>query len=152
MENIYKRETTSIYNIGDRKFVINSFDPMEGNYILAQILTFVLPFGVGDALSSSFGTEVKSELGSSGKTMNKKDFINLQIDILKNVEEAFPTNEKSPVVRENGTYGISNVTMSLLIKLIVATLAFNFKDFFEGIQSEGSTMDNLVSKFVNSRT
>lgn len=152
MENISRRETTSTYNMGGRNFLINSFDPMEGNYILAQILTFVLPFGIGDMLKSSMGTEMKSDIGSTGKMMNKKDFINLQIDILKNVEEIFPTGEKSPVVRENGTYGISDVTMSMLIKLIVATLAFNFKDFFDGIQSEDSTMGNLVSKFVNSKT
>lgn len=152
MENIYRRETTSTYNMGGRNFLINSFDPMEGNYILAQILTFVLPFGIGDMLKSSMGTEMKSDIGSTGKMMNKKDFINLQIDILKNVEEIFPTGEKSPVVRENGTYGISDVTMGMLIKLIVAALAFNFKDFFDGIQSEDSTMGNLVSKFVNSKT
>lgn len=152
MENIFRRETTSTYNMGGRNFLINSFDPMEGNYILAQILTFVLPFGIGDMLKSSMGTEMKSDIGSTGKMMNKKDFINLQIDILKNVEEIFPTGEKSPVVRENGTYGISDVTMGMLIKLIVAALAFNFKDFFDGIQSEDSTMGNLVSKFVNSKT
>lgn len=152
MENISRRETTSTYNMGGRNFLINSFDPMEGNYILAQILTFVLPFGIGDMLKSSVGTEMKSDIGSTGKMMNKRDFINLQIDILKNVEEIFPTGEKSPVVRENGTYGISDVTMRMLIKLIVAALAFNFKDFFDGIQSEDSTMGNLVSKFVNSKT
>ena len=152
MENIFRRETTSTYNMGGRNFLINSFDPMEGNYILAQILTFVLPFGIGDMLKSSMGTEMKSDISSTGKMMNKKDFINLQIDILKNVEEIFPTGEKSPVVRENGTYGISDVTMGMLIKLIVAALAFNFKDFFDGIQSEDSTMDNLISKFVNSKT
>ena len=152
MENISRRETTSTYNMGGRNFLINSFDPMEGNYILAQILTFVLPFGIGDMLKSSMGTEMKSDIGSTGKMMNKKDFINLQIDILKNVEEIFLTGEKSPVVRENGTYGISDVTMGMLIKLIVAALAFNFKDFFDGIQSEDSTMGNLVSKFVNSKT
>lgn len=151
MENISRRETTSTYNMGGRNFLINSFDPMEGNYILAQILTFVLPFGIGDMLKSSMGTEMKSDIGYTGKMMNKKDFINLQIDILKNVEEIFPTGEKSPVVRENGTYGISDVTMGMLIKLIVTALAFNFKDFFDGIQSEDSTMGNLVSKFVNSK-
>ncbi len=152
MENIRKRETTSIYDMGDRKFVINSFDPMEGNYILAQILTFVLPFGIGDMLKGAVGTESSSNIGSTGSIMSKKDFMNLQIDILKYVEEAFPTNEKSPVVRENGTYGVADVTMNMLIKLLVATLAFNFKDFFDGIQSESSIMDNLTSKFANSKT
>lgn len=65
MENISRRETTSTYNMGGRNFLINSFDPMEGNYILAQILTFVLPFGIGDMLKSSIGTEMKSDIGST---------------------------------------------------------------------------------------
>ena len=40
--NIQKRETTSTYNMEGRVFEINSYDPMEGNYILSQILAFVL--------------------------------------------------------------------------------------------------------------
>ena len=127
MENSFKkRETTSIFDYEDRKFEIGSFDPMEGNYILMQILMFTLPFGISDALNEKFGTNNKT----AQKTISKEDFIQLQTDILSNVNEILYTGEKTPVVRQNRTYGISDVSMMLIIKLIIATLAFNFKDFF----------------------
>ena len=151
METAKKRETTSTFNIEDRHFLITSYDPMEGNYILAQILSFVLPFGIGDMLNSSVGTEKKSVIPSSGKMMSKQEFISLQTDILKTVYEVYPTNEKSPVVRENATYGISDVTMAMLIKLIVASLAFNFKDFFGEVLSKDSIVDQLGLKSVNTK-
>lgn len=131
MENSFKkRETTSIFEYEDRKFEIGSFDPMEGNYILMQILMFTLPFGISDALNEKFGTNNKTEQ----KTISKEDFIQLQTDILSNVNEILYTGEKTPVVRQNRTYGISDVSMMLIIKLIIATLAFNFKDFFKESQ------------------
>lgn len=131
MENSFKkRETTSIFDCEDRKFEIGSFDPMEGNYILMQILMFTLPFGISDALNEKFGTNNKTEQ----KTISKEDFIQLQTDILSNVNEILYTGEKTPVVRPNRTYGISDVSMMLIIKLIIATLAFNFKDFFKESQ------------------
>lgn len=131
MENSFKkRETTSIFDYEDRKFEIGSFDPMEGNYILMQILMFTLPFGISDALNEKFGTNNKTEQ----KTISKEDFIQLQTDILSNVNEILYTGEKTPVVRQNRTYGISDVSMMLIIKLIIATLAFNFKDFFKESQ------------------
>ena len=131
MENSFKkRETTSIFDYEDRKFEIGSFDPMEGNYILMQILMFTLPFGISDALNEKFGTNNKTE----HKTISKEDFIQLQTDILSNVNEILYTGEKTPVVRPNRTYGISDVSMMLIIKLIIATLAFNFKDFFKESQ------------------
>lgn len=131
MENSFKkRETTSIFDYEDRKFEIGSFDPMEGNYILMQILMFTLPFGISDALNEKFGTNNKTEQ----KTISKEDFIQLQTDILSNVNEILYTGEKTPVVRSNRTYGISDVSMILIIKLIIATLAFNFKDFFKESQ------------------
>lgn len=131
MENSFKkRETTSIFDYEDRKFEIGSFDPMEGNYILMQILMFTLPFGISDALNEKFGTNNKT----AQKTISKEDFIQLQTDILSNVNEILYTGEKTPVVRQNRTYGISDVSMMLIIKLIIATLAFNFKDFFKESQ------------------
>lgn len=151
--NIQKRETTSTYNMEGRVFEINSYDPMEGNYILSQILAFVLPFGIGDMLSSAVGSEMKNmNIGTSGKIMAKHDFIALQIDILKTVNEVFETGHKSPVVRENGTYGVADVTINMLLKLLVASLAFNFKDFFSGIPSKENVMEAWASKFVNTQT
>lgn len=152
METMNKRETVSTFNLNDREFEINAYDPMEGNYILAQILAFVLPFGIGDMLSASVGTEKQNAIPTSGKMMSKQDFMGLQIDILKTVKEVYSTGEKSPVVRENGTYGVADVSMMMVLKLIVASLAFNFKDFFREVPSKDTIMDQLGLKFANTQT
>lgn len=133
---IKKRETKSTYTIGGRTFQINSYDPMVGNYILMQIVSQVLPMGLGNMLNSEFGTEVvPSASVASVPTMSKKDFIQLQVDILSTVYEVYESGEKSPVVRENGTYGIADVSMMMIMKLLIASLAFNFKDFFDVVPS-----------------
>ena len=141
MENISfspkKRETYTTYENEGRKFKINSFDPMSGNYILMQILTCVLPFGISDALKQQVpGSETAMKTANiGGKMMSKQDFIALQTDILSTVEEILPSGNTSPVVRENGTYGVEDVTSILCLKLIIASLAFNYKDFFKELPS-----------------
>lgn len=134
--NPTKRETTSEFVDGNRTFQINSFDPMNGNYILMQCLTFVLPMGIGNMLKSEVkGSEMIPTETLSAKPMSKADFISFQTDILSTVYEVYKSGEKSPVVRPNGTYGVQDVSMALLIKLLIASLAFNFKDFFKEFPS-----------------
>ena len=101
-----------------------------------QILTQVLPMGLGDALKKEAGSEANLPKADSGaKLMSKQEFIELQKDILSTVYERFESGNKSPVIRENGTYGVSDLSMGLTINLLIASLAFNFKDFFEGVPS-----------------
>ena len=141
MENISfspkKRETYTTYENEGRKFKINSFDPMSGNYILMQILTCVLPFGISDSLNQQIpGSETAMKTANiSGKMMSKQDFISLQTDILSTVEEILPSGNTSPVVRENGTYGVEDVTSILCLKLIIASLTFKYKDSFKELPS-----------------
>lgn len=133
---VKKRETSSEFEYEGRNFIINAYDPLTGNYILMQILTQVLPMGLGDALKKEAGSEVNLPKADSGvKLMSKQEFIELQKDILSTVYEKFESGNKSPVIRENGTYGVSDLSMGLTINLLVASLAFNFKDFFEGVPS-----------------
>ena len=148
MENISfspkKRETYTTYENEGRKFKINSYDPMSGNYILMQILSCVLPFGISDALKQQVpGSETAMKTANiGGKMMSKQDFISLQTDILSTVEEILPSGNTSPVVRENGTYGVEDVTSILCLKLIIASLAFNYKDFFKELPS----LDSLIKE------
>lgn len=132
-----KRETYTTYENDGRKFKINAFDPMSGNYILMQILTCVLPFGISDAIKQQApGSETAMKAANSNnKMMSKQEFISLQTDILSTVEEVLPSGNTSPVVRENGTYGIEDVTSMLCLKLIIASLTFNYKDFFKELPS-----------------
>ena len=141
MENISfspkKRETYTTYENDGRKFKINAFDPMSGNYILMQILTCVLPFGISDAIKQQApGSEIAMKVANSNnKMMSKQEFIALQTDILSTVEEVLSSGNTSPVVRENGTYGVEDVTSMLCLKLIIASLTFNYKDFFKELPS-----------------
>lgn len=134
-----KRETTKRYEENGRTFIIHSFDPMEGNYLLTQVLTFALPLGLGEIISNQLkaGSESSSKIPSFGtqKPMSKEDFMQLQRDILMTIEEELPGGNKTPVVRENGTYGVIDITMGLVLRLLGASIVFNFKDFFEGIPS-----------------
>lgn len=132
-----KRETYTTYENDGRKFKINAFDPMSGNYILMQILTCVLPFGISDAIKQQApGSESAMKVANSNnKMMSKQEFIALQTDILSTVEEVLPSGNTSPVVRENGTYGVEDVTSVLCLKLIIASLTFNYKDFFKELPS-----------------
>lgn len=141
MENINfspkKRETFTTFEYEGRKFRINAFDPMTGNYILMQIATTILPFALGDYISQSVPSSEKviNNAKNGGKMMTKQEFIALQTDVLSTVEEVLPSGLSSPVVRENGTYGISDVTSMMCLKLIVASLTFNYKDFFSELPS-----------------
>ena len=140
--HVNKHETSTTYIIDGRTFIIKAFDPMLGNFLLMQIASFVLPMGLDMLLSKQVGTEVNSIKKPDAKPIGKTEFIQFQTDILTNVYEDFGNGQKSPVVRENGTYGVADVSMMLLLKLIVASLAFNFKDFFDAIPSnEDSTED-----------
>lgn len=132
-----KRETYTTYENDGRKFKINAFDPMSGNYILMQILTCVLPFGISDAIKQQApGSETAMKVANSNnKMMSKQEFIALQTDILSTVEEVLPSGNTSPVVRENGTYGVEDVTSVLCLKLIIVSLTFNYKDFFKELPS-----------------
>lgn len=151
--HVNKHETSTTYTIDGRTFVIKAYDPMLGNFLLMQIASFVLPMGLDMLLSKQVGTEVNSIKKPDAKPIGKTEFIQFQTDILTNVYEDFGNGQKSPVVRENGTYGVADVSMMLLLKLIVASLAFNFKDFFDAIPSiedstEGQNMqsaDTLIS-------
>lgn len=135
--DVKKRETTSIFkDDSGRTFQINSYDPMMGNYILMQIATFGMPFGLGEMLSAEVGSETNAKPNIDKKPMmSKSEFLELQKDILTTVEEVYESGNTSPVVRENGTYGVQDVSSALLLKLIVASLAFNFKSFFNELPS-----------------
>ena len=128
MENkeFKKRETKSTYSINGRNFQINSYDPMVGNYILMQIVSQVMPMGLGRMLNQEFGTESIPSVGS----------------------EAVPMMSK----RENGTYGVADVNMMMIMKLLIASLAFNFKDFFDAVPSLKGSIGGKISNLVNTKT
>lgn len=139
-DNVKKRVTEDTMKIGDRTFKLHSFDPLLGNYILLKLFTMVLPFGIGDMIKGAIGkgTEKIPTSSSDAQPMGKADFLEMQKDILSHVTEVLQGGE-SPVVRENGTYGISDFTMSIALQLLIAAIAFNFNDFFGDALSESES-------------
>lgn len=127
IENISKRETAKLIDINDRTFKIVKFDPLIGNYILLQLIQFILPFGISDKV----GIPEKLTSGISRVAMGKNDFLELQRDILSVCSEVLPAGE-TPAVREDGSYGIIDFTSQIAIQLLIASVAFNFSDFFDG--------------------
>ena len=148
--NINKRETFTTFDHEGRRFIINSYNPLVGNYLLIQAITFVLPFGLSNILSSTIGgTEKNVNIGKSSKIMSKEEFIQFQQDVLETIEEEFESGQRSPVMRSNGTFGISDVSSNLIVKLLIASLAFNFKDFFNDLPSIDGLTEKLGSSLVN---
>lgn len=121
-----KRERKKTVDIKDRTFEFKDFDPILGNYILVKLLTLVMPMGIGNAIGDKLGIEV----GKSGVAIDKEGFMDLQADILKHCFEILPGN-KTPVMREDGTYGTSDISSMLCIKLLIGCVVYNFSDFFE---------------------
>lgn len=143
-----KRKTEDIYEVRGRTFVIKKFDPMIGNYILMQILTMTLPFGLSSMISKAVGADIGK--GNTMK-MSKNDFIDLQKDILSFVYEKLPGNT-TPVINENGSYGVMDLDMMLCFQLIVSCLAFNFSDFFGEGGFADLLIDSPISNTANTQT
>lgn len=121
-----KRKTEDIFEIDGRKFILTKFDPLMGNYILLKICSYALPFGISEKLQGKLG--VKLDITSLQK-ISRFDFIELQKDVLSTVYEQLPGN-RTPLINDNGSYGITDFSMMLSIQLLIASLAFNFSDFF----------------------
>lgn len=136
--NLKKREITKEIEIDGRTFLIKKFDPLMGNYIAMKLFTMVLPFGIGDMLKKEVkGSEKLPTATSNAPQMSKADFIEFQQDVLSVCYEVLK-GDTAPVVRDNGTYGISDFTSKIALQLLIGSIAFNFSDFFDGLLSNGS--------------
>ena len=131
MENfLRKREDKKRIEVQGRTFILTALDPLLGNYILIKVMTTILPMGISDSLEKGIGTEIVNKNSSEIKMMSKEEFIDLQKDLLCTIYEELESDNVTPVMRENGTFGISECSLSLIAKLLIESLVFNFKDFF----------------------
>lgn len=119
-----KRETYKIFEFEERKFRIGKFDAMTGSYIAYQLMGQLLPMGLKlDGIPSA---------PAGSKTMNKEDFKELQTECLKVCEEMLPAGP-SPVINENGSWGIEDIQKDAktALALTVQSLMWNVADFFD---------------------
>lgn len=135
-----KRETEKLLEIEGRNFKIKKLDPLLGNYILATVMTAVLPMGLGGMIQKKTGMNMPT----GGAELSKAKFLELQRDILSVCYEVLPAGD-APVVREDGTYGIGDFTATLAMGLLTASMAFNFVDFFAEALSTPEAKDEAPS-------
>lgn len=131
MEEVRKRETKKEIEIDNRIFVLTKYNPMIGNYILYKIVSSALPFNITEKL----GFEI-----SPKNSMTKEEFLDLERDILKTCYEKLPAGEQ-PVLIDDNNFGISNFDIFTCLKLVIASLVFNFENFFDVSQL---TLDKIV--------
>lgn len=136
IENISKRQNAKLVDIEERTFKIKKFDPLMGNYILLQIMRYVLPFGI----SEKVGVPDSITNNVDRVNISKKDFIELQRDVLSVCYETLPAGD-APIVRDDGTYGVMDFNSNIAIRLLIAAFTFNFSDFF-GENGLTSLLDN----------
>lgn len=136
-----KRKTEDIFEISGRKFILTKYDPLTGNYLLVKILSFALPFGLTDRIADKIGIDISK---NTMQQITKKDFVELQRDILSTVYEQLPGN-RAPLINDNGSYGVADLTMGITVNLLIASLAFNFAGFFED-----AGLSELLSEHMDS--
>lgn len=140
------RKNEKEIKIGERTFLVKKFDPMTGNYILMKIMTMVLPFGMGGALSGALGDA--NALSSATGKMSKVEFMELQTEILQCCFEVLPGNT-TPVLHANGSYGVVDFDMTTCLQVLIGALVFNFEGFFS---EKGFSLDNIMSSMSPATT
>ncbi len=124
-----------------RKWRIGRFDALTGSYISALLLMQVIPMGIEGQLG------IKMPLSNERSIMEKKTFIELQLDCLRvcsEIKEVGGSVAPIPVLMSDGRWGIEDIEtdISLAIGLTIHTLIFNITDFFQG-----NTLKSLSQSF-----
>lgn len=135
-----KRREFKNFEFEGRKFGIGRFDPMTGSYIAYKLMDEVIPM-LGN-LHADLGVPAPT----SGKSMSKADFFELQTDCLKVCRELLPAGP-ADVIDKAGNYGIQDFTPKLAIALTFQALVWNMMDFFDEnlLNSLGEAMSGLIS-------
>ena len=136
-----KREPFKDIELMGRKWRIGRFDALTGSYISALLLMQVIPMGIEGQLG------IKMPLSNERSIMEKKTFIELQLDCLRvcsEIKEVGGSVAPIPVLMSDGRWGIEDIEtdISLVIGLTIHTLIFNITDFFQG-----NTLKSLSQSF-----
>ncbi|EHL08976.1 hypothetical protein HMPREF0322_00399 [Desulfitobacterium hafniense DP7] len=124
MDKMGKRERYKVAEINGRQFRIGKFDAMLGSYIAFQVMGEILPMGLGK--------KVGVEAPPGSPMMSKQAFMEMQKDCLSVCEELLPAGP-TPVLNENGSYGVNDIEHDapLVLNLTIQALIWNITDFFD---------------------
>lgn len=124
MGDMKKRVTEKVIEIQDRVFVIEKMDAMTGSYIAFSLVSRSVPAAIAGATGIG--------MPQTGSVMTKKEWIELQKDILSCVSEKLPAG-RIKVIDSQGNFGVSGMETNapLLMRLTIDSIQFNFMDFFD---------------------
>lgn len=120
-----KRETSKVFDFGDRKWRIGKFDAFTGSYIAYKLMAEVLPMGLAQQV------DIPLPPGDA-KPMSKADFFDLQRDCLGVCAELLDSGP-TPVLNEQGNFGVIGLEHDAptVLALTVQVLVFNVASFFD---------------------
>ena len=130
-----EHKTFEEVEIDGRSFIIHMMPAQISMAILKELASRSLPvdlfsmFSIGEI---NVGQKLKEYgLGNSSNVMPMDEFIELEMKLLKYVDERLPGNDVQ-VVDELGNYQVQNLeyNLDLFSSLILKVLGVNYKDFF----------------------
>lgn len=130
-----KRVTEKPVTIGERNFVIKKLDALTGCYVAGILASKMLPAGIAGYTGI--------ELPSSNQTMSKKEFRELQLDILSCVSEKLEAGN-IPLFDEGGEARAIGLDAGIIMRLTIESIQFNFTDFFDASLWKGLIPDPLL--------
>jgi type III secretion system FlhB-like substrate exporter len=122
-----KREETKDVDIAGRKFRIRKFEAFTGSYIAYKIIGQIAPSAINNG---------SDNISKAITSMNKEDFISIQKDCLKMVQEIKQAgNNEIPmqIILENGKWGVEGLENDAItvMALTIQVLVFNVSSFFD---------------------
>lgn len=121
-----KEKTKDVY-LGDERYQIGRMTPWVGSWMVAQIITKMLPMGIDNALALELKIPINLPLSRSD--MTEEQFHNMQkhcLDVVKFYEASGPA---VPIVLPDGRF-VKDISTPDVIALTVHALLFNVSDFF----------------------
>jgi hypothetical protein len=143
-----KREEIKDIDIAGRKFRIRKFEAFMGSYIAYKIIGQIAPAALGNG-----GNDIAKAVTS----MNKEDFISIQKDCLKMVQEIKQAgNNEMPmqIILENGRWGVEGLEQDAMtvMALTIQVLMFNVSSFFDADRLKELTASLSGLNFANAKT
>jgi hypothetical protein len=120
---------TKDVEIAGQRYQIGKFKARDGSWILAQVLTKMLPAVIEGALSKQAG----ASLASNRSALSEDEFASLQghaLAVCRRYENGVPM----PVFVRPETFAVKELEYDLVgvMSLTIQALLFNLTDFFEG--------------------
>lgn len=138
-----KKENKKVIDYKGKSVVLLKFNPLDGCYIIQQILTSFLPDVIESQLNINRPVKPK-------KSMSKDEFNELMTSCLKYAyyQQKEPVAVDIPILNDNGSIGVDGFDFSDTFILTLEVLAFNCLSFFsqENLTHFTGLMDRVTKQ------